>query len=65
MQNGCVRTKKIALDFVFQEDCSLRARKVLRDHLAPYHERISHARAASKLVALVCLVCRVYLLEPN
>src|SRR5580765_5217437 len=50
------------------EDCSLRARKVLRDHVAPYHGRISQARVAAKLVALVSLVhlvSLVYLVQPN
>ena len=47
------------------EDCSLRARKVLRDHVAPYHGRISRARVAEKVVVLVCLVCLVYLVELN
>lgn len=37
--------KKIASDFCLLEDCSLRARKVLRDHLSPYHERIGFTRA--------------------
>src|SRR4029077_6427981 len=38
------------------EDCSLRARKVLRDHVAPYHGRISQARVAANRVALFFLV---------
>jgi hypothetical protein len=40
--------KKIASAFVSPEDCSLQARKVLRDLLSPYHEPIGQARNAVK-----------------
>lgn len=30
------------------EDCGLRAWKVLRDDMSPYHEHVDHARNATK-----------------
>ena len=59
MQNGCVRTKKIALDFVFPGGLQPPNTEGLLRSPAPYHERIGHARRAAKLVSLV------YLAQPN
>lgn len=55
MQNGCVRTKKIASDFVSSGGLQPpNTEGLMRSH-APYHERIGHARSVAKLVALVSL----------
>ena len=43
----CAAKKRSRQTPCLLEDCSLRARKVLRDHVSPYHERISQARNAS------------------
>ena len=57
--------KKIASDFVSAGGLQPPCTKGLSDHVAPYHGRISHARVAAKLVALVHLVSLVYLVQPN
>ncbi len=68
MQNGCVRTKKIASDFVSSGGLQPPNTEGLMRSPAPYHERIGHARRAAKLVALVSLahlVSLVYLAQAN
>src|SRR6267143_1193826 len=64
MQNGCVRTKKIASDFVPVGGLQPPSTEGLTRSPAPYHERIGHARSAAKLVALVSLVHLVSLVYP-
>jgi len=51
MRDGWVRAKKSRKTSCLPEDCSLQAQKVLRDHVAHYHEHISDARVVYRVVA--------------
>ena len=61
MQNGCVRTKKIALDFVFPGELQ----PPITEGLRRSHSTLTRTYGPRNLVVPVCLYCLVYLVEPN